>query len=128
MMRPLGILALYVVAGTILTIVGYRLVLNGPLADAVAEKSVEGLVIFLSIVMNIALVFAAAGVASVMLEQSRVSFPLILIASAVIAGVVGTAMTFWFVGLSPAFPVTMAAGGALCALAANALGLLGRKA
>jgi hypothetical protein len=41
-----------------------------------------------------------------------------------IAGFVGIAMTFWFTGLSPAFPITMAAGGALCALAANAFGLL----
>jgi hypothetical protein len=124
MMRPFGILALYVVAGTIFTIVGYRLILNGPLADAVAEKSVDGLVIFLSIVMNIALVFAAAGVASVMLEQSRASFLLILLASAAITGVVGAGMMFWFSGLSIAFPVTMGVGGALCALLANVLGLL----
>jgi len=124
MMRPLGILALYVVAGVTFTLVGYRLVLNGPLASAVVEKSVDGLVIFLSIVLNIALAFAAAGVASVMLEQSRASFALLLLASAAIVGVVGAGLMFWFTGLSPAFPVTMAAGGVLCALLANLLGLL----
>ena len=124
MMRTFALFALYLVVGTIFTLVGYRLILEGPLSAPGTERSIDGLTIFLGIVLNIALAFAAASVAAVMLHLSQGSFLLILLASAALTGLLGAGMMLWFPGLSMAFPVTMAVGGALCALLSNLFGLL----
>lgn len=123
MIRSLGAIVLYVITGTALTLFVYRVVLEGALAPADAERSLDGLIVFFSIVLNTALVFAAAAVATVMAAQSRLPFVMLLVISAGIVGLVGTGMMFWFTGLGWAYPVVMALNGGLSAFMAARLGL-----
>ncbi len=122
-MRPLLTILLYVLIGTATTLVIYRIGLGGPLAAGGAERSLDGLVIFLSIAMNTALAFGAAAVASVMVAQSKASLGLLAAISAGIAGVIAAGMAFWFTGLSYLFPAVAAVCGAFCAFIATRLGL-----
>ena len=124
MMRSLGAILLYVLIGTALTLFVYRVVIEGPLAPAGMERSIDGLIIFFSIVFNTALAFAAAAVASVMAARSRWPFVTVLIVSVALAGLLGTGMMFWFVGLNAAYPTVMALNAGLCAVFADRLGLL----
>jgi len=124
MTRPLGVIALYIILGAIFTLVAYRLALGGSFGAASVEQSVDGLVIFMSIAMNTALAFAAAGVIASVMAHSRVPFLPVLVASAVVAGVIGLLMSFWFTGVSILFPIVMAVGGAVCAIGAQLLGWL----
>jgi hypothetical protein len=128
MMRSLGAILLYVIVGTALTLFVYRVVIEGPLAPAGMERSLDGLVIFLSIVINTALAFAAAAVAAVMAAQSRWPFVAALVVSVTVAGLIGTGMMFWFVGLNAAYPTVMALNAGLCAVFADRLGLLRGRA
>lgn len=122
MTRPLGVIVLYIVLGVVFTLVVYRLVLGGSFATTGVEQSVDRFVIFISIVLNTVLAFAAAGVVAAVMARSRVPFVPVLVASAVIAGVIGLLMSFWFTGVSVMFPLVMAVAGAACALAAQLLG------
>ncbi|MCC6947746.1 MAG: hypothetical protein IT539_08265 [Bradyrhizobiaceae bacterium] len=124
MTKPFGVIALYIILGAVFTLVAYRLVLGGSFGAASVERSVDGLIIFISIALNTALAFAAAGVVASVLAHSRVPFIPVLVASAVVAGVIGLLMSFWFTGVSILFPIVMAVGGALCAIAAQFLGWL----
>jgi hypothetical protein len=122
MTRPLGVIVLYIVFGAIFTLVVYRLVLGSSFGAASVERSIDGLIIFISIALNTALAFGAAGVVASVMAHLRVPFVPVLVASAVTAGVIGLLMSFWFSGVSILFPVVMAAGGALCAIVAQLLG------
>jgi hypothetical protein len=48
----------------------------------------------------------------------------VLIVSVTLAGLLGTGMMFWFVGLNAAYPTVMALNAGLCAVFADRLGLL----
>ena len=124
MMRSLGAILLYVVVGAALTVFVYRVVIEGPLAPVGMEHSLDGLIIFLSIALNTALAFAAAAVASLMAAKSRWPFVAVLILSVALAGLLGTGMMLWFVGLNAAYPTVMALNAGLCAVFADRLGLL----
>ena len=124
MMRSLGAILLYLVVGTALTLFVYRVVIEGPLAPVGKDRSLDGLIIFLSIVLNTALAFAAAAVASVMAVQLRWPFVAVLVLSVALAGLLGTGMMFWFVGLNAAYPTVMALNAGLCAVFADRLSLL----
>jgi hypothetical protein len=122
MTRPLGVIALYIVLGAIFTLVVYRLALGGSFGAASIERSIDGLIIFISIALNTALAFAAAGVVASVMAHSRVPFVPVLVASVVVAGVIGLLMSFWFTGVSILYPIVMAAGGAVCAIVAQLVG------
>ena len=124
MTRAFALLVLYVALGTVVTLVGYRLVWGGPLAPAGSERSLDGLVTFLGIALNTALAFAATGVIAALIARSHTPFGTILLVSMVAAGAIGTAMMFWFAGLTLAYPLFMAASGAVCAAAAKLFGFL----
>jgi hypothetical protein len=124
MMRTLGAILLFLVVGTALTLFVYRVVIEGPLAPVGMERSLDGLIIFLSIVLNTALAFVAAAVASVMAAQSRWPFVAVLVGAVALAGLLGAGMMFWFVGLNAAYPTVMALNAGLCAVFADRLGLL----
>jgi hypothetical protein len=123
-MRPLGAIVLYVIAGTALTLFVYRIVLEGAFAPAGQERTIDGLIIFISIVLNLALAFAAAAVAGVMVARAGWPFVAVLVLSIVVTAVIGAGMALWFRGIGGAFPVVMALNGGLCAVLADRLGLL----
>lgn len=122
MNRSLAVLLIYVVLGTVFTLGGYWLVFGGTFTAGGGEGPVGGLVLFVSIALNTALAFAAAGVVAVVMVRSHVPLVPVLVASAVVAGAIGLLMSFWFAGVSIWFPVVMALGGAVCALVAKFAG------
>ncbi len=124
MKRAFFLVVLYAVVGTVLALVVYRVILGEPLNRPGADRTIDGLIAFLSIVMNMLLAFAAAGVAAVMIRSAHASFWLAVGISAVVAGAVGLGMMFWFPGLSWKFPVVMVAAAAVCAVVAKFAGLL----
>ncbi len=123
MMRAFMLLALFVVVGTIFTLFGYRLALEGQFAIPGVDKTVDGLNVFILIALNTALAFAAAAVLLVLMLPSGVTSGVAMIAAGLTTGLIGVAMVQWFGGLTFAYPVVMAAGGVVCAQTANALGL-----
>jgi hypothetical protein len=124
MRRAFLLVAFYALAGTAITLVVYRLVLGGPLHPA-GDRTLDSLMIFFSVTMNMLLAFAAAGVAAVMVRGAQPGFLLPAGISAVIAGAVGIGMMFWFVGLRWYFALTMVVAALVCAAVAAALGWLG---
>jgi hypothetical protein len=126
MRRAFLLIAFYALAGTAITLVIYRIVLSGPLHPS-GDRTLDSLVIFFSVSMNMLLAFAAAGVAAVMVRSAQPGFLLPAGISAVIAGAVGFGMMFWFVGLHWSFPLTMIGAAVICAVAAAAVGLLGTE-
>jgi hypothetical protein len=108
----------YAFVGTIVAMVGYRLVLNGPLAAPGQERTVDGLILFITILLNTALIFAAAGLTAVIVYPIRHSVVMAAIASTVVAAVVSSLMAFWFKGLSVEFPVIVALSSLVCAVLA----------
>lgn len=105
----------YAFIGTIVAMAGYRWVLGEPFLAATDERTVDGLILFISILLNTALLFGAAGLVAVWVYPVRRSFPLAAAASAVLAAVVSYLMTLWFTGLTFAFPVTVTAAALICA-------------
>lgn len=124
MMRPLGAIVLYALVGAALTLVVYRIVLGGPLAPAGMERSIDGLIAFVAIVMSTELAFGAAAVAGIMAAGARWSLAAVAAVSAAVAGLVTAGMMLWFPGLDGAFPAVAALSAAVCALLAGRLGLL----
>jgi hypothetical protein len=122
MRRAFLVVAFYALAGTAITLVVYRIILSGPLHPG-GDRTMDGLIIFLSVSMNMLLAFAAAGVAAIMVRsaQGRLLMPAAI--SAVVAGAVGIGMMFWFIGLRWYFPLTMIGAAIICALAAAAANL-----
>jgi hypothetical protein len=123
MKRAFLLVVFYALAGTAITLVVYRLILGGPLHPS-GDRTLDGLVIFFSVSMNMLLAFAAAGVAAIMVRAAQPGFLLPAAISALIAGAVGFGMMFWFVGLRWYFAVTMIAAAVICAVAAAATDLL----
>jgi len=124
MRRAFLLVVFYALAGTAITLVVYRIILSGPLHPA-GDRTLDSLVIFFSVTMNMLLAFAAAGVAAAMVRAAQPGFLLPAGISAVIAGAVGIGMMFWFVGLHWSFPLTMIGAAVTCAAAATAFGLFG---
>jgi hypothetical protein len=113
----------YAFVGTIVAMVGYRVVMGGPLSAPSNERTIDGLILFISILLNTALVFGAAGLTAAFVYSARRSFVLAAIASAAIAGCVSYLMLFWFRGLSFEFPIIVTLSALVCAGIARLLRL-----
>jgi hypothetical protein len=127
MRRAFLLVALYALAGTALTLLIYRIILGGPFYG-VMDRTIDGLVIFISITFNSLLGFAAAGVAAAMVSAAAPGLAVVVGVSAVVAGVVALMMTLWFSGLNWMFPLTVIGVAAICAVAAHFAGLLRHEA
>ncbi|HEY7459869.1 MAG TPA: hypothetical protein VH765_14080 [Xanthobacteraceae bacterium] len=115
----------YAFVGTIVAMVGYRLVLDGPLATPDEERTLDGLILFISILLNTALIFGAAGLTVAMVYPLRNSWIEAALASAVLAAVVSYLMTFWFRGLNFEYPIIVTLSTLACAGIARALRVFG---
>lgn len=127
MRRAFILVVFYAVAGALLTLVTYRLILGGPMTAPGADRTLDGLVAFLAITLNLLLAFGAAGVAAAMVRRAESGFVLALGVSAVVAGAVGVGMMLWFAGLNWMFPLTMIGAAMLCTVAAAGIGLLDKS-
>jgi hypothetical protein len=117
----------YAFVGTIVAMVGYRLVLDGPLATPDEERTLDGLILFISILLNTALIFGAAGLTVAMVYPLRNSWIEAALASAVLAAVVSYLMTFWFRGLNFEYPIIVTLSTLACAGIARALRVFGMR-
>jgi hypothetical protein len=117
----------YAFVGTIVAMVGYRLVLDGPLATPDEERTLDGLILFISILLNTALIFGAAGLTVAMVYPLRNSWIEAALASAVLAAVVSYLMTFWFRGLNFEYPIIVTLSTLVCAGIARTLRLSGMR-
>jgi hypothetical protein len=123
MTRPALFVLFYAFVGTIVAMVGYRLVLHGPLAAPAQERSLDGLVLFITILLNTALIFAAAGLTAIIVYPIRHSVVTAVVASVIVAAVVSYLMTLWFRGLSLEFPLIVALSALVCGVLARAMRL-----
>lgn len=105
----------YAFVGTIVAMVGYRIVLGGPLSAPSDERTMDGLILFISILLNTALVFGAAGLTAAWVYPARRSFAMAAIASAAVAAFVSYLMMLWFHGLSIEFPIIVTISALICA-------------
>jgi hypothetical protein len=124
MIRELLLILVYAVIGAATTLVGYRIVLGGPVSGPDAEGTLDGLIAFISVALNSVLALAAAGVVAVMIFEWKRSIGLAAAASAVTAGAVGLGMKFWFPGLNLLFPLVMAGSALICAGLGRVAGLV----
>jgi hypothetical protein len=115
----------YAFVGMIVAMVGYRLVLDGPLATPDEERTLDGLILFISILLNTALIFGAAGLTVAMVYPLRNSWIEAAVASAVLAAAVSYLMTFWFRGLNFEYPIIVTLSTLACAGIARALRVFG---
>jgi hypothetical protein len=113
----------YAFVGTIVAMVGYRILWGGQLSTRAAEPTIDGLITFISIMLYTALAFAAAGVTAAWVYRARRSMTSAMFAGAVIAGAVASLMMPWYRGLSIEFPIVVALSALICAGLAWALGL-----
>lgn len=122
MIRAFILIMTFVVIGTIFTLFGYRMAVEGQFAIPGVDKTVDGLNVFILIAVNVALAFAAAAVLLTLMLPSGLSSGTALAASALTTGLIGVGMMAWYPGLTFAFPVVMAAGGVVCSQTAGMLG------
>jgi hypothetical protein len=113
----------YAFVGTIVAMTGYRLMLDGPLASPDQGRAYDGLVLFISVLLYTALVFAAAGLGAVWVYSLRYSWTVAVLASALVAAVAAPLMIAWFHGLSIEFPAVAALSALLCGVLARLLRL-----
>lgn len=122
MIRAFILIMTFVVIGTIFTLFGYRVAVDGQFAIPGVDNVVQGRDVFIVIALNIALAFAAAAVLLTLMLPTGVTSGVAMLAAGLTTGVIGAGMMAWFPNLTVAFPVVMAAGGVVCAQTANALG------
>jgi hypothetical protein len=113
----------YAFIGTLVAMVGYRILWGGQLSTRAAEPTVDGLITFISIMLYTALAFAAAGVTAAWVYRARRSMTLTILAGAVVAGGLAALMMPWYRGLSIEFPIIVTLSAFVCAALAWVLGL-----
>jgi hypothetical protein len=113
----------YAFIGTIVAMVGYRILWGGQLSTRAAEPTIDGLITFISIMLYTALAFAAAGVTAAWVHRASNSIAFAIVAGAVIAGGLAALMMPWYRGLSIEFPIIVTLSAFVCAALAWALGL-----
>jgi hypothetical protein len=123
MTRPALFVTFYAFVGTIVAMVGYRILWGGQLSTRANEPTIDGLITFISIMLYTALAFAAAGVTAAWVHRARRSIVGAMIAAAVVAGGVASLMMPWYRGLSIEFPIVVTLSALVCAALAWILGL-----
>jgi hypothetical protein len=104
----------YAFVGTIIAMVGYRILWGGQLSTRADERTIDGLITFISILMYTALAFAAGGVTAAWAYSARRSIAVATVAAAVVAGGVASLMMPWYRGLSIEFPIMVIVSAFLC--------------
>jgi hypothetical protein len=123
MIRAFILIIMFMFVGTIFTLFGYRIALEGQFNIPGLDKTVDGLNTFILIALNTAMAFGAAAVLLTLMIPSGVTSGVAMIAAGLTTGIIGGGMMMWYPGLTAAFPIVMAAGGVICAQTATALGL-----
>jgi hypothetical protein len=128
--RAFILIVMFMLIGTIFTLFGYRIALEGQFSIPGIDKTVDGLNVFILIALSTALAFGAAAVLLALMIPSGVTSGVAMLAAGLTTGIIGVGMMLWFPGLTVVFPVIMVAGAVVCAQTATALGLFnppGRK-
>jgi hypothetical protein len=113
----------YAFIGTIVAMVGYRILWGGHLSAPSDERTLDGLVLFISIILNTALFFGAAGLTAAWVYPARRSFVLAALAAAAVAGIMAALMMPWYRGLSIEFPIIVTLSALVCAGLGRVFGL-----
>ncbi len=123
MTRAALFVTFYAFVGTIVAMVGYRILWGGQLSTRANEPTIDGLITFISIMLYTALAFAAAGATVAWVHRARRSIVIATIAAAAVAGGVASLMMPWYRGLSIEFPIIVTLSTLVCAALAWILGL-----
>jgi hypothetical protein len=123
MTRAALFMIFYAFIGTIVAMVGYRILWGGHLSAPSDERTLDGLILFISILLNTALFFGAAGLIAAWVYPARRSFVLAALAAAAVAGVMAALMMPWYRGLSIEFPIIVTLSALVCAGLGRVFGL-----
>ena len=104
----------YAFVGTIIAMVGYRILWGGHLSTRADAPTIDGIITFISIMLYTALAFAAGGVAAAWLYPTRRSVVLAALAAAAVAAGVASLMMPWYRGLSIEFPIIVGFSAIVC--------------
>jgi hypothetical protein len=123
MTRAAFFVIFYAFVGTIVAMVGYRILWGGQLSAPSDERTVDGLIQFISIILYTALAFGAGGLTAAWVYPARRSVVAAAFAAAVIAGGLAALMMPWYRGLSIEFPIVVTLSAFLCAALGRLFGL-----
>jgi hypothetical protein len=104
----------YAFTGTIVAMVGYRVLWGGHLSVQSDAPTVDGLIQLISLILYTALAFAAAGLTAAWVYPWRHSIVVGAIAGAAVAGVLASLMMPLYQGLSIEFPIIIAVSALVC--------------
>ena len=110
----------YAFVGTIIAMVGYKILWGGHLSVQSDEPTTTGLIQLISLILYTALAFAAAGLTAAWVYPAQRSIVVAAIAGAAAAGILASLMMPWYRGLSIEFPIVVTLSALICtALAAR---------